>query len=114
MVIDPPEVPVNKVVRGKRDILMPPIFGMVAGAFFSTFALVLLWRLDRVVRLPSDLAAYGPNVPVVALPALKTRRKTWPASFVRLATAVQSGVWPRQVTPASPATDVTAPGAARS
>jgi hypothetical protein len=34
----------------------------------------------------------GKNTPVMTIPILKTKRRRWPSSFVRLATAITNGM----------------------
>jgi hypothetical protein len=69
-----------------------PMLGLVAGLMLSAGIFAVLWRLDKVVRLPSDLAIFGPDVPVMEVPLLRGRRSNWPPSFVRIATALHSGL----------------------
>jgi hypothetical protein len=91
VIVDEPLVPGAPIPPPRRDLVLNPMLGLTAGLVLSTAIFILLWRLDRVVRLPSDLAIFGPDVPIMSIPRLHARGRRWPASFVRLATALQSG-----------------------
>jgi hypothetical protein len=91
-VLDQPSVAFD-VLPSKKTLLIKPIIGGVAGLIVSAIALVVIWRVDRKVRLPTDLAFLGANLEIVSLPKLATpRRRRWPKSFVRLAAAMQCGL----------------------
>ena len=90
-VLDQPEVPASPLQPSTRTLATKPMLGLVGGLFVSSLLFLVLWRLDRTVRLPSDLAFLKTSVPVMVLPELRSKRR-WPASFVRLATAISSGL----------------------
>jgi uncharacterized protein involved in exopolysaccharide biosynthesis len=89
---DEPTVPSAPVVPGTRDMLTKPMLGILLGMFASAAVFLLLWRMDKTVRLPSDLAFLQTSAPIMTLPDLNARRRKWPPSFVRLATAIQNGM----------------------
>jgi uncharacterized protein involved in exopolysaccharide biosynthesis len=90
-VIDAPEVPLAPLVQRKRTMAIKPISGMMVGAMVAVGLFLVSWRVDRKVRFATDLAFLG-DVVVVTLPALKARQRRWPASFVRMASAIHGGI----------------------
>jgi uncharacterized protein involved in exopolysaccharide biosynthesis len=92
-ILDEPETPSVPQPHGRRALMLKPALGLVLGAFGSAGLFFLAWRFDRKVWLVSDIDFLGLHVPVATLPRLKTRgRRRWPGSFVRLATAMRSGL----------------------
>lgn len=91
-VLDPPEVPVLPQERGKRDLMLKPLLGLVMGSFISGGLFILISRLDRHVWLPADLSSLGLSVPIMTLPHLQSPSRRWPRSFLRLATALRGGL----------------------
>jgi uncharacterized protein involved in exopolysaccharide biosynthesis len=109
IVLDEPEVPTAPLPATKRDLLLPPIFGIVLGSFLSVGIFVVRWRLDHKIRVPSDVALIDPSIPVMSLPSLKPKRH-WPKSFVRLATVIETKLAPQPAQPRpgfTPAEEVT-------
>ena len=90
-ILDQPSAPF-RTQQSKRSLLIRPIAALLVSLMASSLLLVLLWRMDRKVRVPSDLAFLGPDVQVVSLASLRAKRRRWPKSFVRLATALDSGM----------------------
>lgn len=91
-ILDPPEVPTAPQGQGKRELLLKPMLGIVAGTFISGGLFILISRLDRHVWLPADIQALGLAVPIMTLPRLKQRSRKWPRSFLRLTTAMRNGL----------------------
>jgi hypothetical protein len=91
-VLDEPQ-PGALLQPGTRAMATKPVLGLGAGLFVSAAIFLALWRLDRTVRLPGDLAFIGKKTPVMMIPALKSKRRRWPRSFVRLATAMTNGMY---------------------
>jgi capsular polysaccharide biosynthesis protein len=104
-VIDRPEVPSFPVAPGKKALLAKPMTGILAGVLASAGIFLLSWRLDRKVRYPTDLAFAGNDVVILSLPTLRARRRRWPASFVRLATAINGGIRSLSMRPQTDAAD---------
>jgi uncharacterized protein involved in exopolysaccharide biosynthesis len=94
LVLDEPVLPTTPVRPGKRALLMPPIMGLAGGVLLSSLGFFVYWRLDRRIHLPDDLSFLGPGIPVMTLPAATAKRRNWPLSFVRVATAIQNGLKP--------------------
>jgi uncharacterized protein involved in exopolysaccharide biosynthesis len=94
LLMDEPEVPMLRVSPSKRALLAPPTFGLATGVFISAVIFVVYWRLDRRVHLAEDLAFFGPDVPVMTIPRVASKRRRWPPKFVRVAAAVQNGLGP--------------------
>lgn len=90
LILDKPELPGLPVQEGIRTRLMGPMLGLSFGMLLGAVAFLVRWRMDRRVLLPEDLAFL--SVPVMTLPTLRTRKRHWPRSYVRLATALQSGL----------------------
>jgi uncharacterized protein involved in exopolysaccharide biosynthesis len=91
MVMDEPLLPTQPISPSKRAIVMPLFLGVGLGVSLSGGIFFLLWRLDRTVRLPQDIALAGLDIPVMTLPSLRSKR-SWPAHFVRMAAAMSSGI----------------------
>jgi hypothetical protein len=89
---DKPQPPSAPVVPGTRAMLTKPMLGILLGMFAGAAILLLLWRMDKTVRLPEDLAFLKTDAPVMTLPDLRAKRSRWPPTFVRLATAIQNGL----------------------
>lgn len=89
--IDEPGLPTQPLERGRRAMLMPLILGLGVGLSVSGAIVFALWRLDRTLRLPQDIVLQGLDVPVMALPLLKPEPR-WPKHFLRMATALSSGI----------------------
>ncbi|HLG12631.1 MAG TPA: hypothetical protein VI876_12810 [Dehalococcoidia bacterium] len=94
LVLDDPQMPTAPVRPGKRALVMPPMLGLATGFLVSSLAFVIYWRLDRRIHLPDDLSFLGSKIPVMTLPAVKSRGRKWPSRFVRIAAALQNGVKP--------------------
>jgi hypothetical protein len=90
-ILDQPSAPFRTRQSG-RSLLIRPIAALLVSIMASSLLLILFWRIDRKVRVPSDLAFLGPDVQVVSLGSLRAKRRRWPKSFVRLATALDSGM----------------------
>jgi uncharacterized protein involved in exopolysaccharide biosynthesis len=99
LVLDKPGLPTIAIQPSKRSLLLPPLFGLAIGVFVSAIAFGIYWRLDRRIHLPDDLAFLAAAIPVMTLPAVKSRRRAWPSKFVRIAAALQNGL--RQPSPAA-------------
>ncbi len=89
---DAPEIPTAPLALGTRAVMTKPFMGLALGLLISAGVFFILWRMDRAVRLPSDLAFLGTRAPVMTLPSLRARRRHWPQSFVRLAAGITSGL----------------------
>jgi uncharacterized protein involved in exopolysaccharide biosynthesis len=96
--MDEPGLPQQPLERGKRAMLMPLILGLGLGLSVSGAIAFILWRLDRTLRLPQDIVLPGLDVPVMALPLLKSDPR-WPVHFVRMASALSSGIRRPAVSP---------------
>jgi len=90
-ILDQPSAPF-KTRQSARSLLIRPIAALLVSLVASSLLLILFWRIDRKVRVPADLAFLGPDVQVVSLGSLSAKRRRWPKSFVRLATALDSGM----------------------
>jgi uncharacterized protein involved in exopolysaccharide biosynthesis len=97
LVMDEAQVPVAQVKATKRSLLVPPMFGLAAGMFFSAACFLVYWRLDRRVHLPDDLALIAPGIPLMTIPFVTPKRRRWPSRFVRLASALQIGLKPAEL-----------------
>jgi hypothetical protein len=97
LVMDEAQVPTAQVKPSKRSLLIPPMFGLAAGVFLSAACFLVYWRLDRRVQLPGDLAFMGPGIPVMTIPFVTPRRRRWPSRFVRVASALQIGLKPAEL-----------------
>ena len=91
-ILDEPQLAERPSLPGKRDLIMKPMFGIMFGVFVSAGMFILSWRLDRSVWMPSDIELIGLNVPIMTLPPVRSPKRSWPKSFVRLAAALRSGV----------------------
>lgn len=78
--------------QSMRKLLIRPIAATLVSLMLSLLLLLLFWRLDRKVRVPSDLAFLGHDLQIISLGSLRAKRRRWPKSFVRLATAFDSGI----------------------
>jgi hypothetical protein len=88
---DEPSAPF-RTQQSKRSLLVRPVAVILVSIMASSLLLLFFWRIDRKVRVPSDLAFLGPDVQIVSLGSLRSKRRSWPKSFVRLATAIDSGM----------------------
>jgi uncharacterized protein involved in exopolysaccharide biosynthesis len=91
-VIDEPETPMVPLALGTRAVATKPVMGLAAGLVVSAAIFFILLRRDRTVRVPSDLDFMENGAPVMTLPALRSNRRRWPQSFVRLATGLTNGL----------------------
>jgi uncharacterized protein involved in exopolysaccharide biosynthesis len=97
LVMDEPELPFAQITPGKRSLLMPPALGLASGLFISAAGFVVYWRLDRRIHLADDLAFLDARVPRMTIPSIAPRRRRWPPRFLRVASALQSGLRPREL-----------------
>ncbi|MEX1254755.1 MAG: hypothetical protein WEE64_10480 [Dehalococcoidia bacterium] len=89
---DPPNEPNLPIALGTRAVATKPVMGLAAGLIVSAGLFFVLWRRDRTVRMATDLNFLGNGAPVMSLPTLRSNRRRWPRSFVRLATGLTNGM----------------------
>lgn len=87
---DEAKVPTSPLPTGLKSFLLLPMLGFLLGISASGGLLFALIRLDDRVRLPEELKAMG--LPVVGLPDIKNRSRSWPQQFVRLTVMVSRGL----------------------
>jgi uncharacterized protein involved in exopolysaccharide biosynthesis len=94
LIMDEAEVPTLQIMPSKRSLIMPPMLGLMAGLLVSAIGFLVYWRLDRRIHLPGDLEFLGEGIPLMSVPFVRSRRRFWPARFVRVAAALNSGLDP--------------------
>ena len=87
---DEAKLPTSPLPTSLKDMVLLPMLGLLLGISASGVLLFALIRLDDRIRFPEELRAMG--LPVVGLPDIEKRRRSWPQHFVRLTVMVSRGL----------------------
>ncbi|HVP05095.1 MAG TPA: hypothetical protein VMT90_05390 [Dehalococcoidia bacterium] len=87
---DEAKLPTSPLPTSMKDVLLLPMLGLLLGISASGLLLFALIRLDDRIRLPEEVRAMG--LPVVGLPDISKRQRSWPQHFVRLTVMVSRGL----------------------